>query len=94
MSAPVPAIGLLIGYRVTGEPFLRGIADREFTVPAGARVQLRRLRPDGPGDIPTHAIVFAPPDPNLTPAELQQACRAAAWHRDDARDDPQEVAPW
>ncbi len=87
MTSPAPAIGLFVGHRVTGEPYLRGIASESFTVPAGARVQLRRLRPDGPGDSPTHAIIFAPPDPTLTRADLAQATRDASWHRRDPRDE-------
>lgn len=90
---PAPCIGLRIGRRVSGEPYLHGISSEEFTIPKGARVQLRRLRPDGDGDTPTHAIVFAPPDPNVTPRELDQAGRDAAWHRRDARDSTGDV-PW
>ena len=86
-----PAIGLRLAHRVDGTPFLHGLAGSDFTVPAGSRVQLRRLRPDGPGDSPTHAIVFAPPDPRVTEKEIEQAVRDSAWHRVDPRRAPGEA---
>jgi hypothetical protein len=59
---PVPCIGLRRGVRVSGEHYLYGVVSETLTLEAGARVQLRRLRPDGDHDGPTHAIVFAPCD--------------------------------
>ena len=92
MRKPAPCIGLRVARRASGEPYLGGIAGEEFTVPAGARVQLRRLRPDGPGESPTHAIVFAPPDPRLSKAAIEKAIADGAWHRVDPRHDG-EVKP-
>jgi hypothetical protein len=94
MSKPAPCIGLRRAVRASGEPYLSGVAHAEIVIPAGARVQLRRLRPDGPGDSPTHAIVFAPADPRAKGADLEQACRDNGFHRVDPRDADGEPAPW
>ena len=48
MRKPAPAIGLRLGHRVTdNSPFLYGIVGTDLEIPAGSRVSLRRIRPDG-----------------------------------------------
>jgi hypothetical protein len=82
-TTPAPAIGLRRAVRTTGEPFLHGIAECEFIIPVGARVQLRRVRPDG-ANVAKHVVVFAVPDPRLPAADLTPRvprCRAPARRR-------------
>lgn len=83
MRKPAPAIGLRLGHRVTdNSPFLYGIVGTDLEIPAGSRVSLRRIRPDG-SDLPTHVIVIAPPHVGVsdTPKQLRQAQLDSAWMR-------------
>lgn len=88
-GGPAPCIGLRISRRASGEPYLCGIAGEEFTVPRGARVQLRRIRDDG--DHVTHAIVFAPPDARVSTKTIEKAVADSAWWRRDQRHDGEEM---
>ena len=85
---PAPAIGLRTGHRVDGAPFLHGIASQEIVIPAGSRLSLRRVAPDGSGKA-THVIVIAPPVPGIsdTKSQIEQARIDAMWCRDDPRDE-------
>ena len=95
MKAPAPCIGLRQRHRVDGSPFLAGIADVEFVVPAGARLLLQRVRAHDTDEGPAFVLVVAPPDPRgLSDIARARACRdnAPALRRDH-RDDDKEPAP-
>lgn len=92
---PTPAIGLRQRHRVDGSPFLAGIADVEFVVPAGARFVLVRVRDHDNDDGPAFTLTITPPDSRgQSDITRARACRdnAPALRR-DRRDDDKEPAP-
>jgi hypothetical protein len=88
MTTPANYVGLRQRHRADGSPFLAGIAHEAFTVPAGARVLLQRVRPHDTDDGPAFVLVVAPPDPRgLSGVARDRACRDnAPAHRTDPRD--------
>lgn len=90
-------VGLRQRHRVDGTPYLAGIAHEQFTVPAGARVQLQRVRAHDDDCGPAFVLQIAPPDPaGMTKAEQARACidNAPALRRDHRDDETTEASPW
>lgn len=92
-GAGVRRPGIVLGMRqhrrASGEPYLVAVVDEDLYLPAGCELHLRRLRPDGDGDTPTHALVVVPPEVAMS---NRQRDRAAADRLDGSvlRRDPRD----
>lgn len=70
---PQPVLGMRRRQRTSGEPFMVAVVAEQLILEAGSELHLRRLRPDGPGDSPTHVLQVIPPKKPLTGKASDQA---------------------
>lgn len=91
---PSPILGMRRRQRASGEPFMVAVVAERLTLEPGTELQLRRLRPDGPGESPTHALMVIPPRKTPTTKDRDQAAAERLDGSVVRNVTPPEPAPW
>ena len=69
---PAPVVGFRRRHRVSGEPYLHAVVGEELTIPAGSKLDLRRLN-DGSLDSPEFALLIVTPSSPWKPTKAERA---------------------